>query len=183
MNGVKRARVGTLRSQEAPPAVKQEDADSLTIQKEIKSESKIGVKREKMTGVKRKLKAEVRVKAEVKTDEIAGETPRDFPWRVLQVVHAIPFGYVAAYGQCAALAGAPRNARQVGKFLSQGLFGEAPWQRVLNSSGAITLPTSAGRERQRVLLLSEGVAFRSNGKVEPASFWRPSQAEKDQLFC
>ena len=40
-----------------------------------------------------------------------------FASRVLKVVRAIPRGKVASYGQCAALAGSPNKARQVGKLL------------------------------------------------------------------
>lgn len=95
---------------------------------------------------------------------------RDFAWRVLQIVQAIPRGKVAAYGQCAALAGSPKNARQVGKLLATGLAsGGAPWQRVINSAGAISLPAAAGGDRQRRLLSEEGVEFKPSGKATPES--------------
>ena len=51
----------------------------------------------------------------------AAGSSKDFARRVLQVVKAIPVGRVASYGQCAALAGRPNNARQVGKLLALGL--------------------------------------------------------------
>ena len=64
-----------------------------------------------------------------------------FASRVLKVVRAIPRGKVASYGQCAALAGSPNKARQVGKLLALGLAAHgAPWQRVINSGGSISLP-------------------------------------------
>jgi O6-methylguanine-DNA--protein-cysteine methyltransferase len=58
----------------------------------------------------------------------AAGSSKDFARRVLQVVKAIPVGRVASYGQCAALAGRPNNARQVGKLLALGLAagGEVP---------------------------------------------------------
>ncbi|KAJ1486500.1 6-O-methylguanine DNA methyltransferase [Baffinella frigidus] len=63
-----------------------------------------------------------------------------FAQRVLQVVQAIPRGKVASYGQCAAMAGSPNSARQVGKLLALGLArgGAAPWQRVVNASGSVS---------------------------------------------
>jgi alkylated DNA nucleotide flippase Atl1 len=72
-----------------------------------------------------------------------------FARRVLQIVLAIPIGQVASYGQVAALAGSPKNARQVGKLLSLQLgAGDAiPWQRVINSSGGISLPQESGGSR------------------------------------
>lgn len=64
-----------------------------------------------------------------------------FASRVLKVVRAIPRGKVASYGQCAALAGSPNKARQVGKLLALGLAAHgAPWQRVINAGGSISLP-------------------------------------------
>jgi len=100
---------------------------------------------------------------------------QDFAWRVLQVVTAIPEGKVASYGQCASLAGSPRNARQVGKLLSLGLAagGSVPWQRVINSAGSISLPPDAGGIRQRQLLVAEGIVFGSSSKVVAGSWWDP----------
>ena len=100
------------------------------------------------------------------------EPAHDFAGRVLQVVQAIPRGYVLGYGMVAALAGLPRNARQVGSLLSTGLH--CRWQRVISSSGAISL-SGAAAEQQRALLLSEGVSFCANGRVGAAHFWRPSE--------
>jgi len=72
-----------------------------------------------------------------------------FARRVLQIVLAIPIGQVASYGQVAALAGSPKNARQVGKLLSLelGAGDSIPWQRVINSSGGISLPPESGGSR------------------------------------
>ena len=86
----------------------------------------------------------------------------DFAWRVMRVVEAIPPGKVAAYGQVARYAGAPRNARQVGKLLGTVLSGGiVPWQRVINASGRISLPADSGGDRQRRLLNAEGVRFKN----------------------
>jgi methylated-DNA-protein-cysteine methyltransferase-like protein len=109
----------------------------------------------------------------------------DFAWRVLQVVQAIPKGSVAAYGQCAAYAGSPNGARQVGKLLALGLAAggdDVPWQRVINASGGISLPPNAGGARQRELLQAEGVAFGSSNKVGAEFFWDPSAKAIARLF-
>jgi methylated-DNA-protein-cysteine methyltransferase-like protein len=91
---------------------------------------------------------------------------------VLEVVTCIPKGKVAAYGQIAALAGAPRNARQVGALLRDGLCaGGAPWHRVLGAAGKVSLPATAGGDEQRRRLAAEGVEFGSSGAVAQSAFW------------
>jgi methylated-DNA-protein-cysteine methyltransferase-like protein len=91
---------------------------------------------------------------------------------VLHVVQAIPRGRVASYGQVAALAGAPRNARQVGHLLKEGLCaGGLPWWRVIGASGKSSLPVSAGGDTQRTRLEGEGVVFRASGAVDPEMWW------------
>ena len=91
---------------------------------------------------------------------------------VLHVVACIPRGRVASYGQVAALAGAPRNARQVGHLLKEGLCaGGLPWWRVIGASGKSSLPVSAGGDTQRTRLEDEGVVFRASGAVDPEMWW------------
>ena len=91
---------------------------------------------------------------------------------MLHVVKQIPRGRVAAYGQVAALAGAPRNARQVGPLLKEGLCaGGMPWWRVLGASGKSSLPSNAGGDTQRANLEREGVVFRATGAVDPNMWW------------
>ncbi len=89
----------------------------------------------------------------------------EFTMRVIEVIKGIPRGKVSSYGRIAALAGAPRGARQVARILhsssrKQGL----PWHRVVNSSGGISLPGDAG-QIQRGLLEGEGVEFNAAGRV------------------
>jgi len=103
----------------------------------------------------------------------APERGPDEGWgRIYRVVAMIPAGRVATYGQIAALAGLPRQARQVG-FALAALTGEpaVPWHRVINARGEISLgaDTRSGR-RQRGLLESEGVRFDANGRVSLAEF-------------
>ena len=60
--------------------------------------------------------------------------------QVYQVVHCIPPGKVATYGQIARILGKPRGARTVGWALHSTPEGsDVPWQRVINSQGKISL--------------------------------------------
>ncbi|MGI9244909.1 MAG: MGMT family protein [Verrucomicrobiales bacterium] len=89
--------------------------------------------------------------------------------RIYAVVAAIPRGRVATYGQVAALAGAPRHARQVG----YALFDlpedtPLPWHRVVNARGEISQRSEPGGGReniQRSKLEAEGIEFRK-GRVD-----------------
>ncbi|WP_404801597.1 MGMT family protein [Bifidobacterium saimiriisciurei] len=84
-----------------------------------------------------------------------------FSQKVYAVVRRIPRGSVATYGQVAALAGAPRNARFVGFALHANPEpGVIPCHRVVFRDGSLA-PGFAfgGPERQRALLEEEGVAF------------------------
>ena len=59
-------------------------------------------------------------------------------YEVLEVVGEIPSGKVATYGQIARLVGRPKNARLVGKILSQvETYGDYPCHRVVNASGRL----------------------------------------------
>lgn len=84
-----------------------------------------------------------------------------FNSKVYDVVRRIPSGKVATYGQVAALAGAPRNARFVGFALhSNPEPGVIPCHRVVFRDGSLA-PGFAfgGPDRQRALLEEEGVTF------------------------
>ena len=103
---------------------------------------------------------------------------RDFAWRILAVIRMIPPGKVVAYGQVAALAGGAGKARLVGRLLAEGICSgfDAPWQRVINAGGRISLMPSSGGARQRELLEAEGVTFKPTGKVDTAAWWDPDPA-------
>ncbi len=93
-----------------------------------------------------------------------------FTNRVHSVVRRVPYGKVASYGDIAALVGYPRAARGVGRVLSQLPPGtDVPWWRVVNRAGNLPIP-AMGRQLQRMLLLEEGVSFRSNGSIEMKRF-------------
>ena len=74
--------------------------------------------------------------------------------RIYAIVSRIPPGKVATYGQIAILAGMPGHARQVGYALHSLPHGsEAPWQRVINRKGRISLRAHPSAEYlQRALL-------------------------------
>ncbi|HAJ75803.1 MAG TPA: cysteine methyltransferase [Gammaproteobacteria bacterium] len=86
--------------------------------------------------------------------------------KIWQVVHQIPRGRVASYGQVAKLAGLPGYARYVGytmKLLPPDT--KLPWFRVVNSQGCISFkPGTSQYLLQKSLLENEGVAF-VNGKI------------------
>ena len=83
---------------------------------------------------------------------------------VLALVDEIPAGRVATYGQIARLIGRPKNARLVGKILSQSELygGKHPCHRVVNATGRLT----PGWEEQAHLLWAEGVDLKANGCVD-----------------
>ncbi|WP_423734835.1 MGMT family protein [Bifidobacterium primatium] len=99
-----------------------------------------------------------------------------FSQKVYAVVRRIPRGTVATYGQVAALAGAPRNARFVGFALHANPEpGVIPCHRVVFRDGSLA-PGFAfgGPERQRTLLEEEGVVFvpPADGVNAGAGGWR-----------
>lgn len=89
------------------------------------------------------------------------DSSKPFNERVYAVVKRIPRGMVATYGQVAALAGNPRNARFVGYALHANPEpGVIPCHRVVFRDGSLA-PGFAfgGPDRQRMLLEKEGVTF------------------------
>ena len=94
-----------------------------------------------------------------------------------RIVRLIPEGRVATYGQIAALANRPRNARQVGYALARLNDETVPWHRVVNVRGSISdrgFDPLESVERQRFLLQEEGVVFDRRGRIDLDRFgWRP----------
>ncbi|MDN5937035.1 MAG: MGMT family protein [Salinisphaera sp.] len=85
------------------------------------------------------------------------------------MVRRIPPGRVATYGQVAALAGLPGQARLVGYALHR-CPQEVPWHRVINARGRSSLPadgTAALTQQRR--LAAEGIEF-AGGRVDLARF-------------
>ncbi|CEH13234.1 6-O-methylguanine-DNA methyltransferase MGMT/MGT1, involved in DNA repair [Ceraceosorus bombacis] len=96
----------------------------------------------------------------------------EFHAAVYDICRLIPRGRVTSYGHIAKLAGHPNHSRMVGTALAllgqeaslDALPGEGgghnvPWQRVISSSGLISLrgPGDVGASRQAERLRAEGV--------------------------
>ena len=92
------------------------------------------------------------------------------------VVAKISPGYVASYGQIAALAGYPGRARWVGKVLTQLPHdSHLPWHRVVNSVGLVRAPRAEiALERLR----SEGIVVK-NGRIDIRRFGWMKEVEID----
>jgi methylated-DNA-protein-cysteine methyltransferase-like protein len=83
------------------------------------------------------------------------------------MVRRVPPGRVVSYGGVAALLGAPRAARGVGRALST-LPGDTdvPWWRVVNRNGEISIKGAPGLPAlQRTLLEAEGVEFDPRDRI------------------
>ena len=91
-------------------------------------------------------------------------------YEIFSVVSEIPFGKVASYGQIAKLIGREKNARMVGKILSQSeLYGDFPCHRVVNHTGRLV----PGWPEQRALLEAENVVVEPNNYVDMKQFqWK-----------
>jgi methylated-DNA-protein-cysteine methyltransferase related protein len=107
----------------------------------------------------------------------SAKAPSTSLWpRIYAVVARVPRGRVVTYGQVAALAGLPRQARLVG-YAMHGLpdGSTLPWHRVINAQGRVSVRSFAGPSEglQRHLLEEEGVAFDA-GRVNLKRFrWKP----------
>lgn len=94
-----------------------------------------------------------------------------FTKTVIEIIHNIPPGKVATYGQIALMAGNPQGARQVARILhSMSRKHDLPWHRVISSKGKISLPAGNGYEEQQALLENESIAFDKNGCVDFGKF-------------
>ncbi|MCP5047915.1 MAG: MGMT family protein [bacterium] len=102
---------------------------------------------------------------------------QSFSSRVKAIIKQIPYGKVATYGQIAFMAGNYRAARQVSWVLhSSSGKDNLPWHRVINRKGQISLEPGSGFEKQKQLLLEEGVEFDSNDRIQLDRFmWQPDQ--------
>ena len=103
-------------------------------------------------------------------------TKSDSYRRIYGAVSRIPKGRVATYGQIAALAGLPRQARLVGYAMhALPADSDVPWHRVVNAAGRISLraDTLGHDELQGHLLRREGVRFVA-GVISLAKYrWQP----------
>ncbi len=88
------------------------------------------------------------------------------------IIRAVPAGRVMTYGDVAAYAGWPRQARRVGYALAALKDDTVPWWRVINARGEISYRARDGLadDVQRALLEAEGVAFDLEGRVDLARY-------------
>lgn len=85
------------------------------------------------------------------------DIPQSFQDQVVEIVKTIPYGKVMSYGQIASRLGT-QDARAIGYSLhGTGSIKGFPWWRVLNNEGKITIKDEAGRNKQKELLMAEGV--------------------------
>ncbi|MCY3601846.1 MAG: methylated-DNA--[protein]-cysteine S-methyltransferase [Chloroflexi bacterium] len=102
----------------------------------------------------------------------------NFYERVWEVVREVPRGRVVTYGQVAVVLGAPAAARAVGYALRALPHDtDAPWWRVINAKGGISLRGRGyGADLQRELLEGEGVVFDAADTVDLRVYrWWPDE--------
>jgi methylated-DNA-protein-cysteine methyltransferase-like protein len=92
---------------------------------------------------------------------------------ICAVIRRIPKGWVATYGQVAAMAGLPRRARLVGRVLQTlDPASNIPWHRVVNAKGEVsyTLSRNGNDAFQQRLLEKEGVEFDARNRFNLERF-------------
>ncbi len=92
---------------------------------------------------------------------------------ICAVIRRIPKGWVATYGQIAAMAGLPGRARLVGYVLQHlDPASKIPWHRVVNARGELSysLSRNGGDALQRRLLEKEGIAFDDRNRFDLERF-------------
>ena len=91
----------------------------------------------------------------------------NFKERVLSLANKIPHGKVTTYGTLATLAGVPRGARLVGGVLHFSGESRAPWHRVINRHGFISIKClDHPKELQRALLKQEGIEVNKDFMID-----------------
>ena len=105
--------------------------------------------------------------------------------QIWEIVRQIPAGRVATYGQIARMLPPPQGVefetyrafgpRWVGGAMAN-CPGDVPWQRVINAKGEIS--NRPGAQKQKELLLEEGVAFNEKGRVDLKRFGWEGNSEK-----
>ena len=103
----------------------------------------------------------------------------DFTSEVIKLIKAIPRGKVVTYGQIAYLTGLYPSVRRVVWILHSCSKKEGlPWHRVVNREGFISLRPGAGFEKQKKLLMEEGVVFDDKDRIDLEIFlWEPDKED------
>ena len=99
--------------------------------------------------------------------------------RILQTIHAIPYGKIATYGLIAKLSGLPGKARYIGYILKKlPEDSSIPWHRIINAKGEISFPvdTKAYRE-QKQRLLAENIIFKDHRVPLKQYLWKTLSLE------
>lgn len=101
------------------------------------------------------------------------ETSSNTFQKIYEVVRQIPKGYVASYGQVAALAGNKRLARVVGYALHVNPDPEhIPCYRVVTKDGRVSEAFAFGGENEQIRLLEQdGVEFQDGHVVMEKYQW------------
>ncbi len=107
---------------------------------------------------------------------------------VWEIVRSVPSGRVITYGEIARLLPLPEglDPKTYQAFAPRWVGGamaacpaDVPWQRVINSKGAISM--RPGAQAQRQLLEEEGVQFDERGRIDLKVFgWQDSGEESGQ---
>ena len=91
--------------------------------------------------------------------------------RAIKIICSIEKGKVSTYGKIASICGYPRNARQVAFILKHySKEYHLPWQRIISSSGRISIKDPIGFQMQKEILIEEGVFVSHNGKIDLKEF-------------
>jgi methylated-DNA-protein-cysteine methyltransferase-like protein len=114
--------------------------------------------------------------------------------QVWDLVRQVPMGTVVTYGQVAKMLPPPQGVelesyaafgpRWVGGAMAN-CPNDVPWQRVINSQGKIS--QRPGAQRQKELLLEEGVVFDEKGRIDLKKYgWSGSdpadEVRQESLF-
>jgi methylated-DNA-[protein]-cysteine S-methyltransferase len=100
----------------------------------------------------------------------------EFSAKVLKTTCKIPRGKVATYSGLAAKIGSPRAARAVGTALANNPFPIViPCHRVVRADGTLG-EFGGGSNMKRELLVKEGVAFDSKGRVSAKCIWQQNRS-------
>ena len=108
--------------------------------------------------------------------------------QVWELVRQIPEGKVTTYGDIAKMLPPPQGV----EFEAYRAFGprwvggamancpdDVPWQRVINAKGEIS--QRPGAQRQKELLLKEGVIFNEKGRIDLKEFGWGGKSQSDEV--